>query len=64
MSAPVLPHEFADPPQFVTGTASAKWAFFPFGEDQSYAFHLSTAPCAFHRWAQRMVFGFKWEKLP
>jgi hypothetical protein len=26
-------------------------------------FQDGSQPCAFHRWMQRMLFGFKWERM-
>lgn len=38
-----------------------KWEFLPTGHSELIV-HLRHAPCLFHRWMQRIFFGFKWRK--
>lgn len=41
------------------GTA---WKVQPF-KDENPAFFQCEAPCRFHRWMQRIFFGFKWTRI-
>lgn len=39
-----------------------KWRFIPFPE-RSFHLDFQTAPSRFHRFMQRIFFGFRWEEF-